>query len=165
MGMFRRVSLPPSAPGHLLLHSMPGRREPIDQCWAEIRVTPVHAIVCLASDEEIAAKSPSYASAVGGCSVPCERWVLPVEDYGVPSDEDEFLALASQVAESLKTGRNILVHCGAGIGRTGTFAVLVLLRLRVPVEEALRRVNAAGSSPETPGQRQFLERMRANMDG
>ena len=72
---------------------------------------------------------------------------------------------ASEIAESLKTGQNVLVHCGAGIGRTGTFAVLVLMRLRLGLEEAMTFVKVAGSCPETSGQRGFLERMRPNTDG
>jgi len=98
MGLFRRVSLPEWAPRQLLLHSMPGRKEPIDQCWKEIRSVPVHVIVSLAPDEEIVAKSPPYSAAIDANGVPCERWVLPLQDYGVPDNEDEFLAVASKVA-------------------------------------------------------------------
>ena len=93
MTLFRRVSLPVNASGQLLLHSMPGRNERIDQCWNEIRSVPVDAMVSLASDEEIAAKSPSYSAAIGSGAVPCDRWVLPIEDYGIPNDEDEFVRL------------------------------------------------------------------------
>jgi len=165
MAFFREVSVPSNAAGRLLLHSMPGRRERLDECWREAESVPVHAIICLASDEEIAQKSPSYLAAITSGDVPCQRWPLGVPDYGVPSDESGFLDLASQVADSLKNGLNVLVHCGAGIGRTGMFAALVLMRLRIPLEESLKRVKAAGSGPETAAQRAFLDRMRGNTDG
>ena len=132
---------------------------------AAVTTAQVHSIVSLTSDEEISKKSPSYASAIANGSVPCHRWSLSVPDRGAPDNESEFLNLASEVSESLKSGKNVMVHCGAGIGRTGMFAALVLMRLRVPLEEALRRVKAAGSSPETSEQSAFLERMRPNTDG
>jgi protein-tyrosine phosphatase len=165
MAFFREVSVPSNAAGRLLLHSMPGRREKLDDCWREVKSVPVHAIVCLASDEEISQKSPSYLAAIDSGMVSCQRWALGVPDYGVPDNESAFLHLASQVADSLKSGQNILVHCGAGIGRTGMFATLVLMRLRVPFDESLKFVKAAGSGPETSAQRAFLERMRGNTDG
>jgi protein-tyrosine phosphatase len=165
MKLFREVVLPNNTAGRLVLHSMPGRNETIDDCWTELKSLPVHSIVCLTSDEEISKKSPSYSASIASGSVPCERWPLSVPDYGVPENESEFLSLASRVAESLKSGQNVLVHCGAGIGRTGTFATLVLMRLRVPIEEALQRVSTAKSGPETSEQRAFLERMRSNTDG
>lgn len=165
MSLFRKVALPANASGQLFLHSMPGRVEDLEKCWSEVKSLPVHFMVCLASDEEIAKKSPKYFSAIQKATVPCQRWPFAVLDYGVPKDGEEFFRLADHVAESLKQGHNILVHCGAGIGRTGTFATLVLMRLRLPLEEALKRVRAAGSAPETPEQRAFLETMRPNTDG
>src|SRR5262245_41196978 len=86
MALFREVLVPCNAAGRLLLHSMPGRRENLDDCWREIDSLQVHAIVCLASDEEIAQKSPSYLTAIASGAVPCQRWQLGVPDYGVPVD-------------------------------------------------------------------------------
>lgn len=165
MPLFRKVALPANARGQLFLHSMPGRYEDIDKCWSEVAAVPVHSIVCLAFDDEIAEKSPKYSSAIQSGIVPCERWPLSVKNYGIPEDTNEFFRVAERAAESLRDGRNVLVHCGAGIGRTGTFAAFVLMRLRVPLEEALKRVKAAGSGPETQEQGAFLEELRPNTDG
>jgi protein-tyrosine phosphatase len=132
---------------------MPGRTEPLDVCWAEVKALEIHSIVSLTSEDEIATKSPAYFSAILSGTVPCERWPVPVKDYGVPEQAFDYLRVASNVAESLKAGKNILVHCGAGIGRTGSFATLVLMRLRLPLQEALKRVQAAGSRPENAEQR------------
>ena len=165
MTLFRRVQLPSNATGQLLLHSMPGRKEPITECWDEIKRVPVHSIVSLTSDQEISAKSASYAQALAEGSVPCERRSLSVPDGGVPPDDIDLFDSASDVAEALKAGQNVLVHCDGGVGRTGMFAAFVLMRLRLPLKEALLRVEAAGSRPETSAQSLFLKRMVANTDG
>ena len=165
MPFFRKVAVPSNASGQLLLHSMPGRVEGLEQCWENVKTLPVHVIVCLTSDDEIAKKSPTYLAAIKTATVPCARWSIPVPDYGVPDSSDEFVQLADRVAESLKQGDNVLIHCGAGIGRTGTFAVLVLMRLRIPLKKALGLVKTAGSGPENETQRAFLRDMSANTDG
>lgn len=46
---------------------------------------------------------------------------LPVPDFGVPSDPDEWEKGIKTVIDALKEGRNIVVHCLAGLGRTGVF--------------------------------------------
>ncbi|MBL8199407.1 MAG: tyrosine-protein phosphatase [Chromatiales bacterium] len=150
---FRSVSLPPGIRGALFLHSMPGRRERLEQAWDAVTLTGISCIVCLADIEEIQRKSPQYAEAVIACTVPCERVDYPIVDYGVPSDKGSFLTTVRKAAERLQAGKRLLVHCGAGIGRTGTFATCVLLALGVPLEEAKRAVSSAGSAPETSEQR------------
>ena len=62
--MFRSVPLPGDVAGGLWLHSMPGRRQPLEQAWAQLRIHGIEAIVCLAASDEVRAKSPSYAAAV-----------------------------------------------------------------------------------------------------
>ena len=46
---------------------------------------------------------------------------LPVPDFGVPSDPDEWEKGIKTVIDALKEGRNVVVHCLAGLGRTGVF--------------------------------------------
>ncbi|CAE7228326.1 unnamed protein product [Symbiodinium natans] len=53
--------------------------------------------------------------------------------------------------------QNVLLHCNAGIGRTGTGAVAILRSLGTDPEAAANWVADAGSGAETPGQKAFLQ--------
>ena len=112
--------------------------------------------MCLAGPAEIRAKSPSYGAAIEAGAVPCDVETFPIADFGVPADREAFWALASKIAMELKGGSRILIHCGAGIGRTGTLATCVLLGLGEESTKAERAVAAAGSNPETPEQRELV---------
>jgi atypical dual specificity phosphatase len=46
---------------------------------------------------------------------------IPVPDFGVPMDMDHWEFGLDKVAETARNGKNVAVHCLAGIGRTGTF--------------------------------------------
>jgi protein-tyrosine phosphatase len=154
--MLRSVRLPSGVAGRLRLHSMPGRREPLEQVWEQIRSEGVQVIVCLAGRDEIRAKSPAYAAALETNTVPCTVEPFPVVDFGVPKDREAFWSLASQIAEQLRVGGRVLIHCGAGIGRTGMLALCVLLALGEPQTEAEQVVSASGSHPETAEQRALV---------
>jgi protein-tyrosine phosphatase len=131
---------------------MPGRDEPLAQTLEHLRSHGVEVIVCLAGPDEIRRKSPEYAAAIDAKTLPCAIEVFPVPDFGVPDDREAFWTLASSVARRLSAGSRVLIHCGAGIGRTGTFATTVLLALGEPRAKARQAVSAAGSHPETAEQ-------------
>jgi protein-tyrosine phosphatase len=150
--MFREVTLAGLAAGRLLLHSIPGQREALEALWAEAKREKVHAIVRLTEMHETRFRSPLYAAALESNTVPFTVLACEIPDHGVPTEPDVFWSLARNVASRLRAGEVILVHCNAGIGRTGTFAAAVLLALGHPVDMAIRAVSGAGSSPETEEQ-------------
>jgi protein-tyrosine phosphatase len=135
---------------------MPGRREPLEATWEQIRRHAIDAMVCLAGAEEVRAASPAYAAALAANTGPCavDRFAIP--DLGVPGDRQAFRALVARTAARLKAGGRILIHCGAGIGRTGTVATCILLALGEPLVSAQRAVSAAGSHPETAEQKELV---------
>lgn len=150
--MFREVKLPSGVSGRLFLHSMPGRREPYAKACAEAQRLEIARVVCLAPTDEIEKKSAEYAAAIAASRLPWAHEPFAVTDFGAPEDTEAFGQLARRIAGKLRSGDRVLVHCGAGVGRTGTFAICVLMALGVTPKEARRSVTAAGSGPEKPVQ-------------
>jgi protein-tyrosine phosphatase len=154
--MFRRVDLPQHVNGKLLLHSMPGRYEPIERVWQQVTEDGIHAIVCLAEQNEIHEKSFDYAQALAAGTVPCPVHHFEIPDRGAAENRDAFWQLAGQVAQRLCLGEAVLIHCAGGVGRTATLAISVLVALGKPVSEARNIVSRAGSTLETAPQSQLV---------
>ena len=154
--MFGEVRMPRTETGKLFLHSMPGRYEPLDHTWEHVKAQRIAAIVCLAGNDEISVKSPAYYQALQGGTVPCPVIRFEIPDYDVPEDRDVFLSLARDVARRLLAAENILIHCGAGVGRSGTLAQCVLLALGQTLDAAYNAVADVGSWAETPQQRGLI---------
>jgi ADP-ribosyl-[dinitrogen reductase] hydrolase len=87
-------------------------------------------------------------------------WHLPVPDGGVlaRSRHRSWDAMRRRIAAFLLGGKNLVVQCRGGLGRTGTFAAALLVDLRLAgAEEAAARVRGARPHAiETRGQEEFL---------
>ena len=57
-----------------------------------------------------------------------------------------------QIADAVRSGDTVVLHCAAGIGRTGSAAACVLKALGLPTDDALQRVRDAGSNPQNASQ-------------
>jgi len=84
----------------------------------------VDTVVCLAPLDEIRVKSPDYAKAIEAQNLQWRSRSFPISDYELPAKEEqtEFRAFVRDVADALKDGRTVLVHCGAGIVNRPGFA-------------------------------------------
>jgi protein-tyrosine phosphatase len=67
---------------------------------------------------------------------------LPIRD-GEMEDPDGVRDAAWIVAERVTAGRRVLVHCWAGLNRSGVVSARALMFMGVPVAEAIARVRAA----------------------
>ena len=86
------------------------------------------------------------------------RWLnLPMPNFGVPEEPAAFRREVQQIAAALRHGDAVLLHCAAGMGRTGSTAACVLKALGLPTEEALQRVRDAGSNPQNAQQSGLVE--------
>jgi protein-tyrosine phosphatase len=154
--MFRRVDLPAEIPGRLLLHSMPGRYEPIESVWHHVKKETVCAIVCLAEKDEIRHKAFEYAGALETGAVPCSVLHFEIPDRDAPKDRNAFWALAGDIANRLQQGECVLIHCAGGVGRTAMLTICVLIALGESASEARSVVSRAGSTVETTAQSRLV---------
>ena len=149
---FRPLPLPAPVRGALWLHAMPGRLEPWPTFLANAQRMRLSLLVCLTPRHELASLSPAYDEALRQSTLPMRWQHLPMRDLGLAANLEVFREGIEQIAQALENGDGALLHCAAGIGRTGTAAACLLKRLGLPREQALQRVRAAGSSPESAAQ-------------
>ncbi len=69
---------------------------------------------------------------------------FPLENFSVPDAMDKFDDLIRDIVEFLEK-KELLIHCLTGCGRTGMVASGVLVRLGLPVPDAIQRVNGVRS--------------------
>jgi protein-tyrosine phosphatase len=150
--VLRRVQLPPEVPGQLWLGPMPGRFQAWSAFNAEAERSGLGLVVCLTPKPELAELSPDYHAALARGRLPF-RWMhVPMRNFGLPEDPAAFRRDVGAIADTLLSGKSVLLHCAAGMGRTGTAAACVLKALGLPAPEALQRIRDAGSNPHNAEQ-------------
>lgn len=70
---------------------------------------------------------------------------LPIADYGIPDEAFEVLwtEAGGLLRAELERGERIVLHCWAGLGRTGVIAARLLVEMGEDAEQAVSRVRAA----------------------
>ena len=81
----------------------------------------------------------------------------PITDFGLP-DGFAFDPFIHQVADDLRRGSAIAIHCRAGIGRSGMAVGAALIALGWTAVAAVERISdrRGVSIPDTEEQRRFL---------
>jgi len=85
---------------------------------------------------------------------------FPIPDMQVPVTEAKLSEMLDSMTAHLSAGRDVLVHCRQGIGRTGLMAACLLIKSGMSPGAAVESVSAARglAVPETPEQREWIER-------
>ncbi|GAB1722998.1 MAG: hypothetical protein NTNFB01_18940 [Nitrospira sp.] len=125
---------PLNLPGRIYGSAMPfGLYDPDGTLLPEFRAAAIHGVVLLAEPDECREKTGRDLLAIyqaeGLTVLP-----LPIPNYGVPAD-GRLPGVLRQAREQAAQGRNLLIHCSAGLGRTALFATLLarsVLRLSGP---------------------------------
>ena len=113
-------------------------------------------VSCLTDDEvrrfELKAE-PAVCSTLG-----LEFFRFPIVDHSLPASFEDAVAFADFLLAQMRSGRSIVVHCFAGIGRSGLMTVATLMRGGLGRDEAIAVASQARglSVPETAAQGRWL---------
>jgi protein-tyrosine phosphatase len=84
---------------------------------------------------------------------------FPIPDRQIPKSEAKWALILEKVAGILSDGKNVVVHCRQGIGRSGLVAACLLVRRGLSPGAAVEMVSAARGVPvpETSEQRDWID--------
>lgn len=125
----------------------------------ELKQDGIQVVVSLLSRHQV------QQAALQNESVACRQaqiafYHYPITDYGVPDNMAAFKKKVATVLCHLKAGERVMLHCWAGIGRSGLLACALLFELGVPEDEIFSTVSDARGCtvPENNLQKQWLTR-------
>ncbi len=150
--------LPFNLPGHVFRSPMPfGHFDRGGDTLALFRQNGVQLVVMLVEEEEhhrLSGRDLKALYAEEGFEV----LNFPISDYGVPKDRQAFEGAVASVLAEVRGGKNIVIHCFAGVGRTGIFlAAMAQDALGKGGEEAIRWVREyVDGAVEMETQKQFI---------
>jgi protein-tyrosine phosphatase len=155
------TELPFGQPGRIFRGPMPfGKFDENGVVYKEFRRHNISMIVLLAEDTECQEKARRDLRQLyiqDGFKV----LHLPIVDFGIPNLEPLCGALDATALEA-QSGRHIVIHCHAGIGRTGLFTACLAKRLlQLNGEQAIEWVRRyIAGAVESPEQRNFVMTFR-----
>jgi ADP-ribosyl-[dinitrogen reductase] hydrolase len=157
-----------SAVGRIGMTHCPGRCRPdgrgrawqrnLAQDVAAIRAAGFGTVLSLVDDAELATLG---AAALGHELQQAGMHALQfaIHDFGVPDAQAQAVwrGVQAQVLARLHAGESVLVHCAAGLGRTGTMVAVLLKALGDAPGVAIDRVRGARPGTiETEDQARFV---------
>jgi protein-tyrosine phosphatase len=151
------TELPFGLPGRLFRSPMPfGPYDLHGEVYDQFREEQIAVVVLLADDHECLQKAGRNLRELY-LQVGIQVLYLPLPDFSVPTTDDLEQAVRRTIAYA-EAGHNIVVHCSAGIGRTGLFmAYLAKQVLGLSGAEALTWVRYyIPRAVETPEQQRLL---------
>ncbi len=120
-------------------------------------------VVCLTQAHELRDRYDLYVDWLKSNQPDDAMW-FPVPDLGAHR-LDEMLPMFDTVVDTLRSGRNVIVHCAAGIGRAGTTAVAACMLLGHDATSACALVRSSRpmAGPEAGAQHELIAALEGHL--
>ena len=127
--------------GEIALSRMPGSVTCIEDDVAEIVALNCACVLTLAPQEELIRHGGHRLSSLL-MNEGIEWHHFPIIDYAtpLPSQDRVWSELSERMHDHLNDNRSILVHCYAGVGRSGMIALRLLVERGANPEDALTQI-------------------------
>ncbi len=143
--------------GFLAVMAKPVAGEWIDDEFAGLHAAGLRQVVSLLEEHE------AYELGLSEEKALCEKHDLdfvsyPIPDRGLPPTISSFADLTKAIYHNSAGGQSTVIHCRAGIGRTGLVAAGVLLHAAFDVDDAFQHISKRRGVevPDTEQQREWL---------
>lgn len=143
--------------GKLYLMPYPKSAETVQQVREDYSI---ETLLCLLPTEE--QEKLSVANEADWCLQSNVNYLhFPVNDYDVPKSIVETKTVVQRLLEDLNDGKNVAIHCRAGIGRSSLICAVLLTMTGLSLPESLEQISVARgvSVPETNSQKKWLEKV------
>jgi atypical dual specificity phosphatase len=132
----------------------PGVTAPLADDLAYLAGQDITLLITLTEDP----LDPAALAAAG-----LESMHIPVRDFTAPA-QAQLRSFADEVDRRLRAGESVGVHCGAGLGRTGTFLAAHFVNQCMAAADAIAQVRRLRpGSIETAAQEQAIAQFAATM--
>jgi protein-tyrosine phosphatase len=153
-------------PGKLAMASRPRGGDWLEDemvAWRRAGIDTVLSLLTLEEEQDLDLKREAQEAKAQGMKFTS----LPIPDRQVPSSESELSATLDRLDSDLSVGKNVVVHCRQGIGRTGLVAACLLVAKGLSPEVAVKSLSAARGTPvpETAEQRHWIDHYAAVLAG
>jgi len=149
-------------PGRLAISPHPGASEALEAELRQLRSSGVDVLVSMLGREEAEflglSEEPILCAKVG-----LEFVQAPIIDRSIPDTPKHIYRIASKLADRLQTGRNVLIHCRMGIGRSSVMAACVMALQGIDPTDAFDRISVARGIdvPDTLAQKLWVDAFAA----
>lgn len=139
----------------LALTECPGRSQPYADSLARIMAWQPSLVISLIEEHEFPAGTAAFRAALGENGIDWRHF--PIRDYDIPDSAAPWAALSSAAWSVIDAGGRVLIHCRAGLGRSGMIAARLLVERGMAPERAMAEVRAARPGAiETEAQERWI---------